>query len=95
MGQRGFGDEEQAALARARDRIVDKYLGTDPNVVGVGLGCRTRGGVWTDEPVVVVDVVEKLPCERVEQGRLLPRSVEIDGREWGVDVVETGRIVLL
>lgn len=95
MGQRGLGDEEQAALARARDRIVDKYLGTDPNVVGVGLGYRTRGGVWTDEPVVVVDVVEKLPRERVGQGRLLPRSVEIDGREWGVDVVETGRIGLL
>ncbi|WP_329522085.1 hypothetical protein [Spirillospora sp. NBC_01491] len=86
--------ETAAALERVRDRLIDRYLGTDPNVTGVGIGFRTRGGERTDEPAVVVGVVEKLPAGHVPRGRLLPRAVRDGGTEWAVDVVQTGRILL-
>lgn len=85
-----FTPETKAALEVARDRIVDAYLDDDPNVVGVGLGFRQRAGAWTDEPVVVVLVTKKRPEALVSRRRLLPRSVDVGGTSWGIDVLETG-----
>jgi hypothetical protein len=82
--------EVKAALEVARDRIVDAHLHDDPNVVAVGLGRRRRDGEWVDEPVVTVLVTKKRAEALVSRRRLLPRSVEVDGTSWGVDVLEGG-----
>jgi hypothetical protein len=95
MEPKSIDPETAAALRRGRDRLIERHLGTDPNVTGVGIGFRIRDGAWTDEPVVVVNVVEKLPASSVPEDRLLPRTVETGGTDVGVDVVQSGRIVLL
>src|SRR5262245_61569140 len=82
-----------SALGRARQQIFDAH-GPDPAFTGCGIGLRRRGGTLTDEPVVVAMVVKKLPAGAVSRSRLLPRTVEVDGRHWGVDVVEVGPLTL-
>ncbi len=83
-------DEQTAhALDAAKSRLADEYL-SDPNVVGVAKGFRTRGGELTGEPVAVVMVRKKRRPALVSRRRLLPATVEVDGRAHGVDVVETG-----
>nr|CTQ96515.1 hypothetical protein [Kibdelosporangium sp. MJ126-NF4] len=81
--------EVAAALDRAKTDLTDRFLG-DPGVTGVAKGFRTRGGELTDEPVVVVMVTKKRREALVSRRRLLPRTVTVDGRDFGVDVVETG-----
>lgn len=86
-----FRPDTRAALERGRDEIVERYLRSgDPNIVGVGIGFRVRGGKRTDEPVVMVLVEKKRPAALVSLRRLLPEHVEIDGVRWGIDVVEAG-----
>jgi hypothetical protein len=81
------------ALEQARQRIFDAF-GADITFTGCGIGLRRRGGVLTDEPVVVAMVTKKLPAGAVSRSRLLPRAVEADGKSWGVDVVEVGPLTL-
>lgn len=59
-----------------------------PNVVAVGVGLRTRGGLPTSEVCIVVSVTAKVPAAQLKRGDLLPAS--IDGVP--IDVVETGAI---
>src|SRR5262245_6222159 len=82
-----------SALGRARQQIFDAH-GPDPAFTGCGIGLRRRGGMLTDEPVVVAMVVKKLPAGAISRSRLLPRTVQVDGRHWGVDVVEVGPLSL-
>jgi hypothetical protein len=81
--------EVEAALRRAKRIIMDAHR-DDPNVTGAGIGFRFRGGQWTDEPVVTVLVARKRPAAMLSRARLLPATVEVDGKLWGVDVVEGG-----
>jgi hypothetical protein len=61
------------------------------NVVAVGVGFKTVGGVRTDEVCVVVSVVKKLPLIQLPEASRVPRAL------GGVqtDVVETGQIFAL
>ncbi len=73
------------AAGRPRARAPEHPL---RNLVGVGVGQRTRGGVRQPEPCLRFLVERKLPP------RLLRRSVRLPRRVAGVptDVVEIGRI---
>ncbi|MFI0453414.1 hypothetical protein [Actinomadura sp. 6N118] len=82
--------ETVAALKRASQQVIDRYMTRDPNINGVGLGFRRRAGTRTDEPVVVVLVTNKQPEALIPTDRVLPKTVEVDGRTWGVDVKEGG-----
>ena len=59
-----------------------------PNVVGVGIGYRTRAGQHTDEICIVVSVRAKVPGPEMKRGDLLPESIE----GVPIDVIETGPI---
>jgi hypothetical protein len=61
------------------------------NVVAVGVGFKTVGGVQTDEVCVVVSVVNKLPLIQLPEAARVPRAL------GGVqtDVIETGLIFAL
>jgi hypothetical protein len=61
------------------------------NVVAVGIGFKTVGGVQTDEVAVIVSVVNKLPLVQ------LPESARVPSVLGGVqtDVVESGQIFAL
>ncbi|MFC4079897.1 chymotrypsin family serine protease [Amycolatopsis samaneae] len=78
-----------AGLDRVKRRLREDHA-DDPNIAGIAKGFRTRGGALTDEPVVVVMVLKKRREALVSRRRLLPKTVEFEGRDYGVDVVETG-----
>jgi len=80
----------QDTVERAMEvkRRHEKELLRKPNVVAVGVGFRTRGGVRSDEVCIVVSVKTKVPASKLKRGAALPSS--IDGVP--VDVVETGEI---
>jgi hypothetical protein len=68
-------------LLALRDEHVQRLLGRDPNVVGIGVGYAIKGGALTEEPALVVYVKEKVTAP---VANALPRM--IDG--FRVDVVE-------
>ncbi|MBX3155737.1 MAG: hypothetical protein KF773_07045 [Deltaproteobacteria bacterium] len=68
---------------------VRKRLLTHPDVVGVGLGQRWRGGALDGEPVIRVYVRRKRPLGQVAPSRVL-RTLRHGKRKIGVDVVAFG-----
>jgi hypothetical protein len=88
-----FGVATSAALEQARQQVFEAYCG-DVHFTGCAIGFRQRGGVQTDEPVVVAMVAKKLPAGAISRSRLLPRTVQAHGKQWGVDVVEVGPLRL-
>jgi hypothetical protein len=84
-----WSSDVEPALKRAKQEILERY-GDDPEVTGAGIGIRMRGGLPTEEPVVVVGVATKRSEGSISRRRLLPKTVQVDGQEWGVDVIETG-----
>jgi hypothetical protein len=81
--------DDHSRLERAKQQIFDAY-GADPNVSGVGIGFRRRAGEWTGRPAVVVLVAKKRREALVSRRRLLPRTVEVDGVTYDVDVEQAG-----
>ena len=79
----------EQALRTARAQLWDERR-HDPDIHGMGVGMRKRGGERTDEPVVFVMVTKKRPAAYLSRSRLLPRTVDVDGESWGVDVIEAG-----
>ncbi|MGD2146630.1 MAG: hypothetical protein PVH41_08055 [Anaerolineae bacterium] len=61
------------------------------NVVGVGIGYRTRGGVVTDELCIVASVTRKMTPSGLRTQDSIP--TQLDGVP--VDVQEVGRLEAL
>ena len=73
--------------------VQEKYssaLMSYPNVVGIGIGKRRRGGEPADELCLVAVVAKKLPTEQLQSAEILPSAV--DGVP--LDVIETGAFVI-
>jgi len=88
-------DDKEATLSeqiiqRAQEvkRRYEAELMRKPNVVGVGIGFRTRGSQRTDEVCIVVSVKTKLPALQLKRSDVLPASIE----GVPIDVIETGVI---
>ena len=73
---------------RAVKQAHESQLMAMENVVGVGIGFRTRLGVRTDDPALVVLVSRKIPIELLRPEERIP--AELDGVP--VDVQEVGQI---
>jgi hypothetical protein len=58
------------------------------NVVAVGIGYCTRGGVQTKEICIIISVKNKLPLSTLDPKDVIPAKIE----DVPVDVVETGPI---
>lgn len=70
---------------------VEKELLDYENVVGVGFGAKeTDAEGLTDEPAVVVYVTQKLGEGELKKDEVVPKEVEIDGKTYRTDVVESG-----
>jgi hypothetical protein len=76
---------EQARAVKARH---EQSLLSKPNVVGVGIGLRQRGGQFSDEVCIVVSVRQKTPDEQLSPEDRIP--AQLDGVP--VDVQVTGEI---
>ncbi|HLF25971.1 MAG TPA: hypothetical protein VJG32_06520 [Anaerolineae bacterium] len=77
------------AAARTLKRQVEASLMQKANVVATGVGFKIAGDTPTNEPAVIVSVVQKLPLAQLAPEDVVPKTVD------GVptDVVETGEIV--
>lgn len=75
----------------AKRRLYEQHR-DDPNFTGCGIGFRRRGGVVTDELVVIAMVVDKLPPGAVSRRRMLPATVSGTTGTYGVDVVQVGTV---
>lgn len=74
--------------ANAVKRAYSDELMAKPNVVGVGVGFRSRGGEQTDSVAIVVMVDQKLPPEQLAPDETIPSEIE----GVPVDVQEVGRL---
>jgi len=77
-----------SAAQQAKRKSETMLIGMD-NVVAVGVGFKSVGGVQTNEPAVIVSVVKKLPSSQLVGLAMVPSLL------GGVqtDVIETGKIV--
>lgn len=76
------------------DALKHKYcksLLKRPNVVGVGVGYRQKGGQETDKPSLIVFVSQKVPPDTLGPKEIVPKRLE----GGGVDVIDIGEIRLL
>jgi hypothetical protein len=81
-------DRDQLERAREVKNRYEGELMARPDVVGVGVGMRQRGGETTDEVCIVVMVKEKHPLSALDAERVLPAV--LDGVP--VDVQAVGEI---
>ena len=80
-------NQEELDRVRAVKQTYERELLLKPNVVGVGIGLRTRGGLPTDELGIVVSVTQKQPLDLLDADDLIPTELEgvpVDVQEVGV-----------
>jgi hypothetical protein len=80
-------NDELEHLRSVKD-LYEADLMQKANVVGVGIGLRQRAGELTDEPVIVVSVLQKEPAGNIDAKDVIP--TELDGVP--VDVQAVGRL---
>jgi hypothetical protein len=80
----------EQAVQHALDvkRRHEAELLRQPNVVAVGVGYRTRGGLPTSEVCIVVSVTQKIPAADLKHNAALPKTLE----DVPIDVVASGVI---
>lgn len=83
-------EKEYELLIRAKteNRLL---LRTKPNVIGLDIGLRIKGGKITKEKVVKVYVVKKIEKKFLSKNDMIPSVLEIEGKKVPVDV-EEGKI---
>jgi hypothetical protein len=74
-------------IVQAKEVSKDKLMGMQ-NVVGVGVGYKTKAGQQTDDFAIVVMVSRKLPLPALAPEAVLPKNV--DG--VNIDVIEVGEL---
>ncbi len=84
-GPRSATEAEIGLLVEAKqaNRLL---LMSKPNVIGMGIGLRIRGGEQTDERVVKVYVSQKVSKECLSKEHLIPSTVQIAKKRVPVDV---------
>ena len=64
---------ERTKLVKARH---EKTLMQLPNVVGVGVGFKEKGGQWTDQIAIVVNVRKKIPLADLSAEDVVPLQLD-------------------
>ena len=82
-----FDKTEQKHVIDVKRRHEQELM-RKANVVAVGVGYCTRGGVQTKQVGIVVSVKNKVPLSTLNPKDIIPAQIE----DVPVDVVETGPI---
>ena len=82
-----FDKTEQKHVIDVKRRHEQELM-RKANVVAVGVGYCTRGGVQTEQVGIVVSVKNKVPLSTLNPKDIIPAKIE----DVPVDVVETGPI---
>ena len=80
--------DQSVQRAQEVKRRHEQELLRKANVVAVGVGFKTVGGVQTREVGIVVSLKKKLPLSELKPRDVIPAQIE----DVPVDVVETGEI---
>lgn len=64
-------------------------------LIGVGYGKKTKDGEKTSNEAIVCLVQRKMPLSALSADEVLPKSINIDGEEILIDVVEIGHVKAL
>jgi len=71
------------------DELVTKYQNeTSDNIIGVGYGYKTQGGLLTGEKSLIFTVQKKLPINQIDQKDLIPQLITYSGETFKTDVVQ-------
>ena len=79
--------EEQKHVVEVKRRH-EKELLRMANVVAVGVGFSSHGGIQTEKVCIVVSVKNKVPLASLNPKDVIPAKIE----DVSIDVVETGPI---
>jgi hypothetical protein len=93
MSDSPVNEHDSHSAYRRAEQVKNQYqteLLSKINVVGVGVGLKSRDGLATDEVAIIVMVSKKVSKADLPEGQLLP--TEIEGIP--VDVQEVGKIGL-
>jgi hypothetical protein len=82
-----MSDQDMQRALEVKRRYEQQLL-RKANVVAVGIGLRSRGGVRTEEVCIIVSVKKKVPLSKLKPQDVIPAEIE----KVPVDVVETGEI---
>jgi hypothetical protein len=82
-----MSDEAIQRILEVKRRHEQELL-RKANVVAVGVGHATRGGIQTNVVCIVVSVKNKVPQSELKPRDAIPAKIE----DVPVDVVETGNI---
>jgi len=78
--------DELEPLRTAKKLIQSRHY---PNVEGVSIGYRFRGGKRTEEIAVVVYISKKLPESELPPKHVIPKTISVLGHEVKTDVVQS------
>ena len=73
-------DEEIETVRQAKEENRVQLI-TKSNVIGLGIGLRTRGGKLTDELVLKVYIRSKIPKDMLDAKDLVPSSVTVGKKD--------------
>lgn len=80
---------EQFARIRAVLSAHEKEILTLPNIVGVGIGRKQKGGKQLEDLCIQIFVERKMTHEDLKKQEMTPLPSELEGIP--IDVVEVGR----
>jgi len=69
-------NESNLARVRVVKAAHERELLRKANVVGVGIGRRSRDGQPTDELAIIVSVTHKVPLDSLHPRDIVPRELE-------------------
>src|SRR5918999_441341 len=84
----GARNKQLEFLVRAKEEHRLPLM-TKANVIGMGVGQRTRKGEVVDELVIKVYVSNKLPKSLLDKKDLIPTTLEYNNRKVSVDVEQS------
>lgn len=71
--------------------IINRFGKTGPNITGIGFGQKQVAGQATKVPSIVFTVEKKIPAVELSDADLIPPLLEVDGKLYPTDVIETPR----
>jgi hypothetical protein len=91
MSEEPILEQDSHSAYQRAEQVKQRYQAeilSKTNVIGVGVGLRSRGGVFTNEVAIIVMVSKKVVRTELPADEVLP--TELDGVP--VDVQEVGEI---
>ena len=76
-------------LENLKQELIKLYENTDDTILSVGYGCKSTGGVYSEEKCIAFGVVKKLPENEISSEKIIPKTITVDGIVYKTDVYET------